>query len=64
MGILSGNIPFSHLRFKDDNLPTDSSIEQVKSQDGQNVFIFNTLFIIETNRGKYFRKVYTLCTQQ
>lgn len=30
MGILNGNIPFQQLRFKDDNLPTDSSIEQVK----------------------------------
>jgi hypothetical protein len=30
MGILNGDIPLNGLRFNDDNLPTDTSIEQVK----------------------------------
>lgn len=29
MGILNGNIPLNNLRFQDDKLPTDTSIEQV-----------------------------------
>lgn len=33
MGILNGNIPFQQLRFKDDNLPTDSSIEQKRTEE-------------------------------
>lgn len=37
MGILNGTIPLQQLRFKDDNLPTDTSIEQVLYNFFQNV---------------------------
>ncbi|KAI7899408.1 terpenoid cyclases/protein prenyltransferase alpha-alpha toroid [Cokeromyces recurvatus] len=33
MGILNGNVPLNNLRFKDDNLPTDTSIEQKRTED-------------------------------
>ncbi|OBZ83092.1 Protein farnesyltransferase subunit beta [Choanephora cucurbitarum] len=33
MGILNGDIPLNNLRFKDDKLPTDTSIDQKRTED-------------------------------
>lgn len=41
MGILNGNIPLNSLRFQDDNLPSDTSIEQVHyARSLQSAFVF------------------------
>ncbi|RCH77606.1 hypothetical protein CU098_003177, partial [Rhizopus stolonifer] len=33
MGILNGNVPLSNLRFNDDHLPTDTSIDQKRTEE-------------------------------
>lgn len=60
MGILNGNIPLNNLRFQDDNLPSDTSIEQVTSVASMNPILNHT---VETNRRDSTGKVRSLCAQ-
>lgn len=66
MGILNGNIPLHNLRFQDDKLPTDTSIEQVNTAENNMIMRKRTdplKHLSEKNRRDSFRKVCSLCTQ-